>query len=142
MFDYTEERWRSLKDVSADRKLTLQEMVADIQKFNDLHDNMTQWLAQKERMIGLLGPMATEPAMVATQLEQVKALKEEVVSQSAKYDSCVQSGLSILDKCDPDSKDAHDLNKNVEQVRTRATSSLCMNDRNNNDDNPNLRILL
>ena len=46
-----------------------------------------------------------------------QALKEEVESQSPKYDGCVQSGLSILDKCDPDSSDAHDLNRKVEQVR-------------------------
>ena len=71
-FPITEERWRSLRDVSADRQLALQEMVADIEKFDDAFTNITQWIAQKDKMVGLLGPMATEPNMVATQREQVK----------------------------------------------------------------------
>ena len=108
-----------MRDVSADRTATLQETIADIERFAHLHADMTQWLAQKERMCALLGPMATEPSMVATQVEQVRALQEEVTSQSDRFDACLQSGMTLLDRCDPQTSDAHGLNKQVQQVRVQ-----------------------
>ena len=71
-------------------------------------------------MCSLLGPMATEPAMVATQVEQVRALQEEVTSHADRFDQCLQSGMALLDRCDPQTSDAHGLNKQVEQVSNRS----------------------
>ena len=58
--------------------LALQEMVSDIKKFNESHETLSQWLTQKEKMVGLLGPLAMEPSMVNTQMEQVKVMNEIV----------------------------------------------------------------
>lgn len=67
-----EERWKSLKDISADRMLALQEMVSDIQKFQASHEDLSQWLTQKDKMVTLMGPLAMEPSMVNTQTQQVQ----------------------------------------------------------------------
>ena len=46
----------------------------------------------------------------------LQALKEELNSYSDKYDSCIQAGLTVLDKSDPESADSHDINRKIEQV--------------------------
>ena len=48
-----------------------------------------------------------------------QAFKEEVGSYSDKYDSCVQAGITVLDKSDSDTAEAHQLNRKIEQVCTK-----------------------
>lgn len=47
-------------------------MVDDLRDFRECNEQLVGWLAQKEKMVTVLGPMATEPAMVNNQLQQVQ----------------------------------------------------------------------
>ena len=67
-----EKRWTSLKEISDDRRKSLETLVDDLKDFRETHDSLASWLAQKEKMVTVLGPVATEPAMVNNQLQQVK----------------------------------------------------------------------
>lgn len=47
-------------------------MVSDLQDFHDSQQQLTTWLAQKDKMLTVLGPLATDKAMINNQQEQVK----------------------------------------------------------------------
>ena len=54
---------------------SLETLVDDLKDFRETHNSLASWLAQKEKMVTVLGPVATEPAMVNNQLQQVKVRK-------------------------------------------------------------------
>ena len=58
--------------MSEEQKMNLEELVDELKNFTDSYDNLSTWLAQKEKMVAVLGPMATDPTMVTTQLQQVE----------------------------------------------------------------------
>ena len=60
------------QEISEDRRKSLEALVEDLKEFRDSHDSLAAWLAQKDKMVTVLGPVATEPAMVNNQLQQVK----------------------------------------------------------------------
>ena len=109
-------RWTSLKEISEERRKSLGQLVDDLKAFRESTDRLTGWLEQKEKMMQVLGPMATEPAMVNTQLQQVKLLQEEMINQQPQYEQFIQLGLSILDKCDPESSDAERINSKMDGI--------------------------
>ena len=88
-------------------------MVTDIREFKDAGVHLQKWIAQKEKMVGVLGPVATEPAHIHNQLEQVKIMKEEVSGQEPLYERFIQAGHAILDKCQPDSTDAAHISEKM-----------------------------
>ena len=67
----TEGKWNSLKSISEARRQSLDGLVDDLKSFQDSFDQLNTWLAQKDKMLAVLGPVATEPAMVNSQLQQV-----------------------------------------------------------------------
>ncbi len=67
-----EKRWGNLKGISEERRKSLETLVDDLKDFRVSHDQLAEWLGQKEKMVTILGPIATEPAMVNTQLQQVQ----------------------------------------------------------------------
>lgn len=62
----------NLKHLSEEQRQLLTERLEDLKGFKSLHDQLVSWLAQKEKMVSVLGPVATEPAMVKHQLQQVQ----------------------------------------------------------------------
>ena len=40
--------------------------------FHDTHDHLNNWLNAKDKMMGVLGPIASDPRMVNSQLQQVQ----------------------------------------------------------------------
>ena len=69
---FTDERWRGLKAISEERGHLLEELVDDLKSFKTTQDSLTAWLAQKDKMVSVLGPLATDPPMLSTQLQQVQ----------------------------------------------------------------------
>ena len=67
--------------------------------------------------MAILGPVATEPAMVMSQLQQVELMEEEMTSQQPAYEQFINSGVSIADKCEQESEDAEKINLQIEEVR-------------------------
>lgn len=53
----------------------LKERIAFLQNLKEFHETqllLKNWLAQKEKMFGVLGPIASDPRMVTTQVQQVQ----------------------------------------------------------------------
>ena len=68
----SEERWRAVHSLSRRNVHALEEMQQDLADFQQTRAQLASWLAQKDKMVTVLGPLATEPAMIRTQLEQVQ----------------------------------------------------------------------
>jgi soluble cytochrome b562 len=68
----TEDRWDALKATSSERRKSLDSLVTDLKGFRDGHDQLVKWLDQKAKMLAVLGPVASEPTMANTQLQQVQ----------------------------------------------------------------------
>ena len=61
-----------MKVASEQQRKVLEDIVNDIRIYKDAGVNLQKWIAQKEKMVSVLGPVATDPSMVKNQLEQVK----------------------------------------------------------------------
>lgn len=44
----------------------------DVKDFHDTHDSLSNWLAAKERMMTVLGPISSDSRMVQNQVQQVQ----------------------------------------------------------------------
>ena len=66
-------RWKDLQDRCKARSKFLE----DVKDFQDTHDQLSAWLTAKERMMSVLGPIASDPRLVHNQLQQVQVLREE-----------------------------------------------------------------
>lgn len=71
-----ESRWSGLKELSESCGRSLNEMVDDLKEFDNQHGQMTGWLGQKNKMLSLLGPVATDPVMIQNQLQQLEVHSE------------------------------------------------------------------
>jgi len=47
-------------------------MVDDLKGFDAANTQITSWLGQKEKMISVLGPLAAEPVMIRSQIQQLE----------------------------------------------------------------------
>ena len=67
-----DDKWHGLRASSEQRRKGLEDMVSDLRDLREHEEQLMRWLGQKDRMLDVLGPVAMEPAMLASQLEQVK----------------------------------------------------------------------
>ncbi|KAK7099742.1 hypothetical protein V1264_022800 [Littorina saxatilis] len=111
-----DDKWHNLRATSEHRRKKLEDMVSDLRDLREHEEQLMRWLGQKERMLDVLGPVAMEPAMLASQLEQVKVLKEEVAAQEPIYDQFLNCGHAILDRCDPASHDGKAISRKLDSV--------------------------
>lgn len=68
----TDDKWHGLRALSEQQRKGLEDMVSDLRDMREHEQQLTLWLAQKDRMLDVLGPVAMEPNMLASQMEQVK----------------------------------------------------------------------
>lgn len=61
-----------MKVASEQQRKLLEDIVNDLRVYKDAGLHLQKWIAQKEKMVAVLGPVATEPSMIKNQLEQVK----------------------------------------------------------------------
>ncbi|XP_046365478.2 microtubule-actin cross-linking factor 1-like isoform X10 [Haliotis rufescens] len=111
-----DDKWHGLRATSEQRRKSLEDMVSHLRSLRENGDLLNKWLTQKEKMLDVLGPVATEPALIQTQLDQVKVLHEEFTSQEPLYDQFIHAGHSILDKCDPESRDAATISRKMDTI--------------------------
>ncbi|XP_035227819.1 dystonin-like, partial [Stegodyphus dumicola] len=62
------QRWNELLSAVKEKSKFLQ----DLKDFQDSQDAMNNWLGQKEKMFQVLGPIASDPRMVNSQIQQVQ----------------------------------------------------------------------
>ncbi|XP_026824489.1 microtubule-actin cross-linking factor 1 isoform X28 [Ooceraea biroi] len=108
-------RWRSISDRCKDRIKFLE----DIKDFYDTYEALNSWLGAKERMLGALGPISSDPRMVASQVQQVQVLREEFRTQQPQLDHLVQVGESILITISIASSDGQKINAKLQSILQR-----------------------
>merc|ERR1712087_530269 len=64
-------RWRDLQDKCKQRLNILDEL----KDFNEIHDNLNNWLNSKGRLLNVLGPIASDPRLVENQLSQLAVMR-------------------------------------------------------------------
>ncbi|XP_022239565.1 microtubule-actin cross-linking factor 1-like isoform X12 [Limulus polyphemus] len=77
------------------------DLLQGFKDFQDTHDIVTNWLTQKDKMLQVLGPIASEPRMVTSQMQQVQVMREEFRSQQPLLDRLDSSGQAIIDSLGP-----------------------------------------
>lgn len=74
----TDRKWAAMREVSKSRLDDLEAFVRELEEFGSLRDVLKAQMAQKERMIGVLGPVVTAPSLVSNQMQQVRVLQEDL----------------------------------------------------------------
>jgi dystonin len=72
-FDSVSQRWKDLQGKCKQRVGFLESM----NEFHDSHDTLNGWLNSKDKMLAVLGPMASDPRMVQSQMQQVQVMRDE-----------------------------------------------------------------
>ncbi|KAK3581860.1 hypothetical protein CHS0354_032763 [Potamilus streckersoni] len=111
-----DDKWLGVKVTSEQRRKALEDIVADLRSYKDAGVTLQKWIAQKEKMVAVLGPVATDPAMIKNQQDQVKVLQEEQHAQEPLYDKFIESANAVLDKCTPDSKHAVHISEKISVI--------------------------
>ena len=86
--DIVLDRWKNLHDLCKER-ISYSELLRD---FLDTHDNLTNWLNAKEKMLTVLGPISSDPRMVQSQIQQVQVLREEFRGQQPQLNHLQEVG--------------------------------------------------
>ncbi|XP_015177041.1 PREDICTED: dystonin isoform X14 [Polistes dominula] len=108
-------RWKSISDSCKDRIKFLE----DIKDFYDTFDGLNSWLGAKERMLGALGPISSDPRMVSSQVQQVQVLREEFRTQQPQLDHLFQVGENVLARISPDSPDNQKIGQKLRNILER-----------------------
>uniref|UniRef100_A0A2C9K839 Calponin-homology (CH) domain-containing protein n=1 Tax=Biomphalaria glabrata TaxID=6526 RepID=A0A2C9K839_BIOGL len=111
-----DDKWHGLRAMSEERRKSLEDAVSDLRDFREHEEQLTKWFGQKEKLMDVLGPVAMEPSLLKSQMEQVKVLKEEFATQEPIYEQFVNSGHSIMDWCDANSTDGSSISKRIDTI--------------------------
>ncbi|XP_041970881.1 dystonin isoform X11 [Aricia agestis] len=123
LHDETEEiasRWKALHDKLKDTIRLMEEM----KDFHDTHNNLSQWLGAKERMMAALGPISSDSRMVQTQVQQVQVLREEFRSQQPQLSHLEEVAREVLQRLPHNDPDANKLNNKLKDLQDRWTDLL------------------
>uniref|UniRef100_A0ABD2XTK8 Calponin-homology (CH) domain-containing protein n=1 Tax=Trichogramma kaykai TaxID=54128 RepID=A0ABD2XTK8_9HYME len=102
-------RWEYLMDKSKTRV----KFFENIKEFHDVYDNLSSWIVAKENMVKVLGPISSDPRIVASQVQQVQVLREEFRTQQPQFDFLTRLSDNIASELEPDSADYRELKKGV-----------------------------
>merc|ERR1719297_580498 len=86
-------RWKELQERCKERANLLDEL----KDFHDIHDNLNNWLNSKGKLMGILGPIASDPRLVRNQMSQIQVMKEEFVERQPTNDRFNDIGETVLD---------------------------------------------
>lgn len=67
-----DDKWHGLRATSEEHRKSLEDAVSDLRDFREHEGQLTKWIGQKEKLMDVLGPVAMEPSLLNSQLEQVK----------------------------------------------------------------------
>ena len=102
-------RWKDLLERCKSRSKFLEE----VKDFHDTHDQLSAWLTAKDRMMSVLGPIASDPRLVHNQLQQVQVLREEFKAHEPQVQHLERLADAILDVAEPNSNDGRKINDKV-----------------------------
>ena len=108
-------RWKDLMDRCKARSKFLE----DVKDFHDTHDQLSAWLTAKDRMMSVLGPIASDPRLVHNQLQQVQVLREEFKAHEPQMQQLERLADSILEIAEPNSPDGRKVNDKVVAISAK-----------------------
>ncbi|XP_072856398.2 dystonin isoform X8 [Pogona vitticeps] len=98
MLNKIDSKWKELSQVTADRQKKLEESSNYLTQFQTTETQLKQWLAEKELMISVLGPLSVDPNMLNTQKQQVQILLKEFDTRKPQYEQLSTAGQGILER--------------------------------------------
>uniref|UniRef100_A0A4Y0BI09 Uncharacterized protein n=1 Tax=Anopheles funestus TaxID=62324 RepID=A0A4Y0BI09_ANOFN len=113
--DAVADRWKNLNDLCKDR-IAFSEHLRD---FLDTHDNLNTWLAAKERMLTVLGPISSDPRMVQSQVQQVQVLREEFRGQQPQLNHLQEVGSAVLEQLRESSPEGQAVSTKLHNVQKK-----------------------
>ncbi|XP_049292085.1 dystonin isoform X21 [Anopheles funestus] len=113
--DAVADRWKNLNDLCKDR-IAFSEHLRD---FLDTHDNLNTWLAAKERMLTVLGPISSDPRMVQSQVQQVQVLREEFRGQQPQLNHLQEVGSAVLEQLRESSPEGQAVSTKLRNVQKK-----------------------
>lgn len=72
LLPHTDETWQHLAGAMEDRRQQLEASSRHLGLFQVAEEQLGQWLAEKELMMSVLGPLSVDPNMLNTQKQQVQ----------------------------------------------------------------------
>uniref|UniRef100_A0A8C2BB84 Dystonin n=1 Tax=Cyprinus carpio TaxID=7962 RepID=A0A8C2BB84_CYPCA len=87
--------WEEVKGTLETRKQHLEESSRMLELFQTSQPQLSQWLQEKELMMGVLGPLSVDPNMLNTQKQQVEILLKEFESRKPQYEKLTEAATAI-----------------------------------------------
>ncbi|XP_032409209.1 dystonin isoform X2 [Xiphophorus hellerii] len=88
--------WTEISGSVEERKQNLEESNKNLEIFQTTELQLSQWLSEKELMMGVLGPLSIDPNMLKMQKQQVQILQNEFKSRKAQHDRLEEAASAIL----------------------------------------------
>uniref|UniRef100_A0A672SPZ7 Dystonin n=1 Tax=Sinocyclocheilus grahami TaxID=75366 RepID=A0A672SPZ7_SINGR len=89
------EQQKEVKGTMEIRKQHLEESSRMLELFQTTQPQLSQWLQEKELMMGVLGPLSVDPNMLNTQKQQVQILLKEFDSRTPQYEKLSEAATAI-----------------------------------------------
>ncbi|XP_054886086.1 dystonin isoform X4 [Poeciliopsis prolifica] len=88
--------WMEISGSVEERKQNLEESNKNLEIFQTTGLQLSQWLSEKELMMGVLGPLSIDPNMLKMQKQQVQILQNEFKSRKAQHERLEEAASAIL----------------------------------------------
>ncbi|XP_019638531.1 PREDICTED: dystonin-like [Branchiostoma belcheri] len=114
-----DDQWKQLEQDMASKQQQLEAASGNLQDFTAAQQQLSCWLADKEKMVAVLGPLAIDAAMLKNQQQQVEVILSEFESHKPQLDQLNQSGQAILDSMDADAAKASPIGQQMAAVNQK-----------------------
>ncbi|XP_041108032.1 dystonin-like isoform X3 [Polyodon spathula] len=98
MLDQIDSTWKDINSSMDMRKQKLEESSKNLTQFQTAEAQLKQWLAEKELMMSVLGPLSIDPNMLNAQKQQVQILQNEFDTRKSQYNQLNKSAQGILER--------------------------------------------
>ncbi|MGH0168380.1 UNVERIFIED_CONTAM: hypothetical protein FKN15_066192 [Acipenser sinensis] len=98
MLDQIDSTWKDINSSMNMRKQKLEESSKNLTQFQTAEAQLKQWLAEKELMMSVLGPLSIDPNMLNAQKQQVLILQNEFDTRKSQYNQLNESAQGILER--------------------------------------------
>ncbi|XP_038152184.1 dystonin isoform X1 [Cyprinodon tularosa] len=88
--------WMEISGSVEERKQNLEQSNKNLEIFQTTDQQLSQWLSEKELMLGVLGPLSIDPNMLKMQKQQVQILQNEFKSRKPHYEKLEEAASNIL----------------------------------------------
>lgn len=123
LMDLLENVMERFKDLQARLKERLN-FLSEMKDFLDSEDSLKAWLNSKDKMMSVLGPIASDPRMVQMQAQQVQVLRDEFTHQEPKLTNFNVTGDKIISISEPNSSAGKKIDDKLSFINNKWTELL------------------